>query len=90
MRATERRYQVGIRGLNAGEESIIDKTKPDIIIVLEKGIIQEIAAKDESLRIAIVNRDAGRVQMFELDVGDSSVPEGAILIMDGKGYRARK
>ena len=81
---------MGIKGLNAGEESIIDKTKPDVIIVLEKGIIQEIAANDENLRIAIVNRDVGRVEMFELGASDSSVPEGAILIMDGKGYRARK
>ena len=90
MQATERRYQVGIRGLNAGEESIIDKTKPDVIIVLEKGIIQEIAAKDENLRIAIVNRDKGVMEIHESEGVSTIVPEGAVRL-PGKGrFRTRK
>lgn len=72
------------------ETSMVMEKRPDVIIVLEGGKIGMIASRRVDDKIAIVNRDEGRLEIHESEGVTVCAPEGSIPLRAKGRYRARK
>ena len=72
------------------ETEMVMEKMPDVIIVLEGGKIGMIASRRGDDKITIVNRDEGRLDIYESEGVTACAPEGSIPLRTKGRYRARK